>query len=62
MYRQHKSPNQHYMHWDNRNSLDELESLLESDFLDYLDPSLIQDMKKIIHNRKGSSPLRDNMP
>ena len=41
-----------FYHWRNQERLEELEQLLESDYLSYIDPNVAENMKRIIRNKK----------
>jgi hypothetical protein len=54
MYNQSKNWHKNdYFHWRNQERLKELEQLLESDYLAYIDPIVAEDMKRIIRHRKN---------
>jgi len=60
VYHQLNSPkNSHMMHWHAQNCLDEFEALLDSEYLGYLDPELVNNMKHIIQTRRGEHALHD---
>lgn len=53
MYNQlKKSGPDHYHHWRIQEKIYDLEKILDSDYLNYMDPNLVLSMKKIIQNEK----------
>lgn len=47
-----KSGPDHYHHWRIQEKINDLEKILDSDYLNYMDPNLVLSMKKIIQNEK----------
>jgi len=60
MYREIATSNRRtlYRH-DTQQALDELEAILESDFLSYIPPSVVAGMKRVIARRRSRSALHD---